>query len=147
MLCPFLPFLISLSTLPPPPPHLSLSLSLPPSRLISLRCLSPCGNRPWLADYRCVWCQKTAHKDCVVDMEEDDEECSMGPHQSMVVPPSSVTLNLEGLCVLLGLKSVERLSPKIQNKKCLQDFHSLINTHVRNAISSRRVRPSVMPFR
>ena len=29
--------------------------------------------------------------------------------------------------VLLGLTSVERLSPKIQSKKCLQDFHSLFN--------------------
>lgn len=63
---------------------------------LCFRCLTPCGNRPRLADYRCVWCHKTAHEDCVVEIEENEEECSMGPHQSMLIPPSSVTLNLEG---------------------------------------------------
>ena len=64
------------------------------------KCLNPCGNLPRLADFRCVWCQKTAHEDCVVEIEEEGEEreqeCTMGPHQSMLIPPTSVTLGLEG---------------------------------------------------
>ena len=58
------------------------------------KCLAPCGNLPRLADYRCVWCQKTAHDDCVEDM--DVGVCSLGPHQNSIIPPSSVTLSLEG---------------------------------------------------
>lgn len=63
---------------------------------LCFKCLTPCGNLPRLADYRCVWCQKTAHEDCVVDMEEREDVCSMGPNQCMVIPPTSVTLGLEG---------------------------------------------------
>jgi len=58
------------------------------------KCLAPCGNLPRLADYRCVWCQQTAHEDCVEDM--DVGVCSLGPHQNSIIPPSSVTLSLEG---------------------------------------------------
>ena len=63
----------------------------------STRCLAPCGDRPRLADYRCVWCQKTVHEDCVLEMEEGlEERCNLGPHQTMIIPPSSITLAQDG---------------------------------------------------
>ena len=60
----------------------------------------------------------------MVEMEEDGEECSMGPNQAMLIPPSSVTLNLEGwrgrrrwphctdmyLCTSVYLSTVEPLN-------------------------------------
>lgn len=61
------------------------------------KCLNPCGNLPKLADYRCVWCQKTAHEDCVVDMDCGSAgSCSLGPLQSLIIPPNCVSLKLEG---------------------------------------------------
>ncbi len=63
------------------------------------KCLGPCGQLPKLVDFRCVWCQRTAHEDCMterVDLEEGGGACSLGPYQSCIVPPSCVTLSLEG---------------------------------------------------
>lgn len=77
-------------------PHFWVKGNLP---LFSLcfKCLSPCGNLPKLADYRCVWCQQTAHEDCVVDMDDDGgRSCSLGQLQSLIIPPNCVSLKLEG---------------------------------------------------
>ena len=77
------------------PPHFWVKGNLPLTSLC-FKCLTPCGNLPKLADYKCVWCQKTTHEDCIKDSESETEFCSLGPHQSMVIPPSSVTAKLEG---------------------------------------------------
>lgn len=60
------------------------------------KCLAPCGNLPKLADYKCVWCQQTAHEDCVIDMDSESIQCNLGPYQTCLVPPNCVSLNLEG---------------------------------------------------
>jgi len=76
-------------------PHFWVRGNLP---LYSLcfKCLAPCGNLPRLADFRCVWCHKTGHEDCIDDMDSDSNTCCLGPHQNLVIPPNCVTLNLEG---------------------------------------------------
>ena len=78
-------------------PHFWVKGNLPLCSLC-FKCLSPCGNLPKLADYRCVWCQKTAHEDCVVDMDGDRGSglCSLGALQSLIIPPNCVSLKLEG---------------------------------------------------
>ena len=60
------------------------------------KCLAPCGNLPKLADFRCVWCQQTAHEECVDGIDVESNACSLGPYHSSIIPPSSVTLSLEG---------------------------------------------------
>ena len=63
---------------------------------LCFKCLTPCGNLPKLADFRCVWCQQTAHEDCVEEMDVEAGACTLGPHHSSIIPPNSVTLKLEG---------------------------------------------------
>lgn len=74
--------------------HFWVKGNLPLSSLC-FKCLTPCGNLPRLVDLRCVWCQRTAHEDC---MEESEVEgtCTLGPHHTSIIPPSSVALSLEG---------------------------------------------------
>lgn len=77
-------------------PHFWVKGNLPLCSLC-FKCLSPCGNLPKLADYRCVWCQQTAHEDCVVDMDDRGSGlCSLGPLQNLIIPPNCVSLKLEG---------------------------------------------------
>ena len=63
---------------------------------LCFKCLTPCGNLPKLADFRCVWCHQTAHEDCVEEIDDAAGTCTLGPHHNSIIPPNSVTLNLEG---------------------------------------------------
>lgn len=72
--------------------HFWVKGNLPLSSLC-FKCLAPCGNLPRLVDFRCVWCQRTAHEDCMEDVERP---CNLGPHNTSIIPPNSVTLSLEG---------------------------------------------------
>lgn len=77
-------------------PHFWVKGNLPLCSLC-FKCLSPCGNLPKLVDYRCVWCQQTAHEDCVIDMDDGGAgSCTLGPFQSLIIPPNCVSLKLEG---------------------------------------------------
>lgn len=58
------------------------------------KCFAPCGTLPKLADFRCAWCQQTAHEECMEELES--QGCSLGPHNTCIIPPSCVTLGLEG---------------------------------------------------
>ena len=61
------------------------------------RCLSPCGDRPELADFRCLWCHKTVHEYCVKENPKfEDEDCTFGPLRQIIIPPTSVTVREEG---------------------------------------------------
>ena len=66
------------------------------------QCFAPCGDVPRLADYRCLWCGVTVHEECFADGrkegEEDEwrDECSLGPHCSLIIPPNCVTMGEEG---------------------------------------------------
>lgn len=73
--------------------HFWVKGNLPLSSLC-FKCLTPCGNLPKLVDFRCVWCQRTAHEDCIEDMESEVGPCTF-LHAS-IIPPSAVTLSLEG---------------------------------------------------
>ena len=57
-------------------------------------CSSTCGGAPRLADYRCVWCGVTVHEDCFVEMEQ--EQCDLGPHSSLIIPPNCIVMQKEG---------------------------------------------------
>ncbi len=71
-----------------------------PLSSVCYKCLSPCGCLPKLVDIRCVWCQRTAHEDCIVDTEPGTGQgggpCNLGPHHVSIIPPSCVSLSLEG---------------------------------------------------
>uniref|UniRef100_A0A8C6WGL0 Diacylglycerol kinase n=1 Tax=Neogobius melanostomus TaxID=47308 RepID=A0A8C6WGL0_9GOBI len=49
-------------------------------------CKQQCGNQPKLCDFRCVWCQRTVHDDCLSDLSESDQ-CDFGEFQSLIIPP------------------------------------------------------------
>ena len=71
-----------------------------PASSLCFKCLLPCGCLPKLADFRCVWCQRTAHEDCIVGTEEGAEQglgsCNLGSHHTSIIPPSCISLSLEG---------------------------------------------------
>lgn len=75
--------------------HFWVKGNLPLSSLC-FKCLAPCGNLPKLVDFRCVWCQHTAHEDCVEELGLEGTCCSLGPHQASIIPPSCIALSLEG---------------------------------------------------
>lgn len=75
--------------------HFWVKGNLPLSSLC-FKCLAPCGNLPKLVDFRCVWCQRTAHEDCVEELGLEVGPCTLGPHQASIVPPSCVSLSLDG---------------------------------------------------
>ena len=79
-------------------PHFWVKGNLPLSSLC-YKCMSPCGNVPKLCDFRCVWCDKTAHDSCISSAtcsNEKDDTCSLGPFRSLVLPPNCVQVALEG---------------------------------------------------
>lgn len=67
-----------------------------PLASLCYKCLSPCGCLPKLADVRCVWCQRTAHEECIKGVEQGVGPCNLGPHHVSIIPPSCVSLSLEG---------------------------------------------------
>jgi len=60
------------------------------------KCYTECGNEPGLADYKCAWCHRTVHEKCLVQYRLTVEECSLGPYQTLIIPPNCVTLKLVG---------------------------------------------------
>ena len=63
------------------------------------KCFSPCGDKPELADFRCLWCHQTVHEYCVEDNTEfnnKDEDCTFGQFRQIIIPPTSVTVREEG---------------------------------------------------
>lgn len=61
------------------------------------KCLNPCGDKPQLADLRCLWCQKTVHEYCVEDDSDfRNDDCTFGPFRPIIIPPTSVTVREEG---------------------------------------------------
>ena len=54
------------------------------------KCFSPCGNMPGLADFRCLWCQKTVHESCVEEDDWSSSPCTLGPHRRLIIPPNCI---------------------------------------------------------
>lgn len=75
--------------------HFWVKGNLPLSSLC-FKCLAPCGILPKLVDLRCVWCQHTAHEDCLEELGLEVAPCTLGPHQASIIPPSCISLSLEG---------------------------------------------------
>ncbi|XP_067128427.1 diacylglycerol kinase epsilon isoform X2 [Centruroides vittatus] len=57
-------------------------------------CETNCGTEDCLADFRCCWCQRTVHSDCLQKMSEI---CDLGRFKSFIVPPFCVRLKLVGI--------------------------------------------------
>uniref|UniRef100_A0A8C2R0I9 Diacylglycerol kinase n=1 Tax=Capra hircus TaxID=9925 RepID=A0A8C2R0I9_CAPHI len=53
-------------------------------------CKQQCGNQPKLCDYRCVWCQKTVHDECMKNSLRS-EKCDFGEFKNLIIPPSYLT--------------------------------------------------------
>ena len=61
------------------------------------KCFSPCGTKPELVDFRCLWCQKTIHEYCAQDDPNfNKDDCTLGPFRQIIIPPTSVTVREEG---------------------------------------------------
>lgn len=57
-------------------------------------CQVVCGTEGSLTDYRCCWCQRTVHKNCLNNITES---CDFGRYKSFIVPPFCVTLKKVGI--------------------------------------------------
>nr|XP_030867454.2 diacylglycerol kinase epsilon isoform X1 [Gorilla gorilla gorilla] len=53
-------------------------------------CKQQCGCQPKLCDYRCVWCQKTVHDECMKNSLKN-EKCDFGEFKNLIIPPSYLT--------------------------------------------------------
>ncbi|CAG9857296.1 unnamed protein product [Phyllotreta striolata] len=80
-------------------------------------CKEECSRDPGLVDFRCCWCQKTVHTECLARVEE---LCDFGAFKHMIVPPWCVhTVKRKGtLHKQILLKSVrdpqwERWTPLV----------------------------------
>ncbi|XP_075436008.1 diacylglycerol kinase epsilon isoform X2 [Ascaphus truei] len=49
-------------------------------------CGGQCGGQPRLCDYRCIWCQRTVHDDCMLN-DLKTEECDFGEFRNLIIPP------------------------------------------------------------
>ncbi|XP_060242980.1 diacylglycerol kinase epsilon isoform X3 [Meriones unguiculatus] len=49
-------------------------------------CRLQCGSQPKLCDYRCVWCQKTVHDECLKSNLRN-EKCDFGEFRNLIIPP------------------------------------------------------------
>ncbi|NP_001087580.1 diacylglycerol kinase epsilon S homeolog [Xenopus laevis] len=50
-------------------------------------CGQQCGCQPKLCDYRCIWCQRTVHDDCMQNNLKT-EDCDFGEFKNLIIPPS-----------------------------------------------------------
>ncbi|XP_044155868.1 diacylglycerol kinase epsilon [Bufo gargarizans] len=48
-------------------------------------CGQQCGSQPKLCDYRCIWCQRTVHDDCV-EGDVKTENCDLGEFRNLIIP-------------------------------------------------------------
>uniref|UniRef100_F2Z490 diacylglycerol kinase (ATP) n=1 Tax=Mus musculus TaxID=10090 RepID=F2Z490_MOUSE len=74
-------------------------------------CRQQCGSQPKLCDYRCIWCQKTVHDECMRGSLRS-EKCDFGEFRNLIIPPSYLTsinqmrkdknTNYEGLASKFG---------------------------------------------
>uniref|UniRef100_A0A8D1DLC9 Diacylglycerol kinase n=1 Tax=Sus scrofa TaxID=9823 RepID=A0A8D1DLC9_PIG len=53
-------------------------------------CKQQCGSQPKLCDYRCIWCQKTVHDECMKSSLRN-EKCDFGEFRNLIIPPSYLT--------------------------------------------------------
>ncbi|XP_036123971.1 diacylglycerol kinase epsilon isoform X2 [Molossus molossus] len=53
-------------------------------------CKQQCGSQPKLCDYRCIWCQKTVHDECMKNSLKN-EKCDFGEFKNLIIPPSYLT--------------------------------------------------------
>ncbi|PNJ65925.1 DGKE isoform 3 [Pongo abelii] len=53
-------------------------------------CKQQCGCQPKLCDYRCIWCQKTVHDECMKNSLKN-EKCDFGEFKNLIIPPSYLT--------------------------------------------------------
>ncbi|XP_040186640.1 diacylglycerol kinase epsilon [Rana temporaria] len=54
---------------------------------LCVRCGLQCGGQPKLCDWRCIWCQRSAHDECL-HSDLKTEDCDLGEFQSLIIPPN-----------------------------------------------------------
>ncbi|XP_069808103.1 diacylglycerol kinase epsilon [Dendropsophus ebraccatus] len=52
-----------------------------------MACGQQCGSQPKLCDYRCIWCQRTIHDDCI-EAHLKTEVCDLGEFRNLIIPSS-----------------------------------------------------------
>ncbi|XP_063817353.1 diacylglycerol kinase epsilon [Pseudophryne corroboree] len=52
-------------------------------------CGQQCGSQPKLCDYRCIWCQRTVHDDCI-QSHLKTEDCDLGEFRNLIIPPNYI---------------------------------------------------------
>ncbi|OQV24043.1 Diacylglycerol kinase epsilon [Hypsibius exemplaris] len=83
----------ALSSFGPIMKHHTIKGNLPLNSMCCV-CFKECGHAPRLCDFRCVWCKRTLHEDCLPQLPE---ECDLGPHKQFIIPPNGVKVKLVGI--------------------------------------------------
>lgn len=65
-----------------------------PSCSVCVVCNESCGDLPQLHDFRCCWCGRVTHEQCVNNL---DSSCDLGPFRESIVPPNCLQLKLVGV--------------------------------------------------
>ncbi|ESP03918.1 hypothetical protein LOTGIDRAFT_110026 [Lottia gigantea] len=72
-------------------------------------CHTDCGNLPQLSDFKCCWCLRTLHDDCI----PFNDDCDLGRYRQLIIPPNCVELKWIGMRRKLVVKTVRK--PNILN--------------------------------
>lgn len=67
--------------------------NLPPCS-VCVVCSESCGDLPQLHDFRCCWCGRATHEQCVNSL---DTSCDLGSFRESIVPPNCLQLKLVGV--------------------------------------------------
>jgi len=57
-------------------------------------CHDPCGQDAGLCDWRCVWCARTVHDDCIAQASQN---CDLGHFRHYIIPPFLICLKQLGM--------------------------------------------------
>jgi len=57
-------------------------------------CHDACGQQPGLSDWRCVWCGRSIHDDCIA---QANQICDLGPFSHYIIPPYLICLKQLGM--------------------------------------------------
>lgn len=57
-------------------------------------CQVDCGTEGALVDFRCCWCQRIVHPNC---LNKTSENCDFGFYKSFIIPPYCISLKKVGI--------------------------------------------------
>jgi diacylglycerol kinase (ATP) len=65
-----------------------------PMNSICFKCEQVCGNTPVISDFKCVWCMRKVHENCLNEAKSDDtddgsiHECDFGVYSNFILKPN-----------------------------------------------------------